>query len=177
MNIRNVAKMKRLAAAATLLLASTVGMVAAAGPAQAAPSCTVRITPNSWTVDANDNSNYYWDSTGHLTWNGRPTAGIGFLDTFEVTNTGDPVHGWTVAFSTPPNTHLVGARVYSATLISSTNSPTGTGWQLGAAPWNPDLATGGRASFGMQGVVSDPTLTRVAISGFSLGAQPCTVLS
>jgi len=169
---------RSLAAAAAVLIALTVGGTAAAAPAQAADSCTVKFHPLTWTVDAQDNSNYVWDADGNLVWTGQPTVGIGFQGFFDVTNNGAPIDSWSVRWRTPRATHLAGAGVFNATYQGSINILTEVLWLAKAPVWSTSLATGQHASFGFQGVLRDPAATWSSIvTRFSLSGNACTILN
>jgi Cellulose binding domain len=168
---------RRSAALAAALLAVSALIGIAAAPAQAATGCEVRFRPNTWTVDADDQPNYVWNGTEYV-WNGVPTAGIGFVGDFTVTNTGDPITGWTAMWFNPPATRLVGNGLFNATLVRRLGLTSFTVWMVKAPAWNADLRSGGTATFGYQGVVPDPTLDPAKLlTTFRLSGRTCTIVS
>jgi len=180
MKVRVAGKVAGPVAAVTLLIASALVGVAGAGPTQAAAAtCSVRFPVNTWTVDANDQSNYTLDDTGVAVWTGQPTAGVAFLGTLQVTNAGDALDPWKVAWTTPPNTRLLGAGIFNAGLVRRSAYPKDTLWV--ASPlmnWPTSLPAGGRLTFGFEGVVPDPTITRSQLlTTFALPGRTCTIVS
>ena len=130
---------------------ATVAITSA--PAVAAPGCSVTYQASPWTES--------------------PGVG-GFTANITVTNTGDPVSGWTLAFTLPAGQSFT--QGWSAAW-SGTNALTARNLD-----WNANLATGGTASFGFNGrwtgAYSSPTaftLNGTACGGGGGGNQAPTV--
>ena len=121
---------------------SLAGVVATANtPASAAPGCSVSYQASPWTES--------------------PGVG-GFTAHITITNTGDPISGWTFAFTLPAGQGFTQA--WSATW-SGTNALTARNLD-----WNANLATGGTATIGFNGrwtgAYSSPT-------AFTLNGTAC----
>jgi cellulose 1,4-beta-cellobiosidase len=121
---------------------SLAGVVATANnPASAAPGCSVSYQASPWTES--------------------PGVG-GFTAHITITNTGDPISGWTFAFTLPAGQSFT--QGWSATW-SGTNALTARNLD-----WNANLATGGTATIGFNGrwtgAYSSPT-------AFTLNGTAC----
>src|SRR3954454_14239078 len=125
-----------VAAAGTVLATAAV---VTAGPASAAAGCQVKYTISSQ-------------------WPG------GFGATVDVTNLGDPINGWTLAFS-----YSAGQTVTQLWNGSVTQS--GSTVTVHNAAWNNAIATNGTASFGFNG---SWTGSNPAPSSFTLNGVTCT---
>jgi len=176
----SMARKVRLSAAATMLLASTLGGVAAAGPAQAAASCTVNYRlARIFSIDPFSNPTYVPDGHGGLIPTGAPTIGYSFLGTFDMTNLGDALQPWTAAWVTPAATFLTGSGIYNARLTGLMLTDDDTQWQV-ASPlqYNNSIPPGGTMSFGFEAKVLSPYVdTSHLISSFSLSGRACTIVS
>ncbi|SBT43216.1 cellulase family glycosylhydrolase [Micromonospora auratinigra] len=140
--IREVARRARwrlglVATAAAALVAGT-GLVAATS-AQAAAGCRVGYAVSSQ-------------------WPGGFTADV------SVTNLGDPVTGWTLAWSFPSGQRVTQA--WNATVTSSGNQATAKD-----AGWNAAIGTNATVSFGFNGSWSG---TNTAPTAFTLNGVACT---
>ncbi len=120
------------------------GVAVGSGPAAAAPGCAVTYQASPWTES--------------------PGVG-GFTANVTITNTGDPISGWTLRFTLPAGQSLT--QGWSATW-------TGNGTAVSATnlDWNANLATGASTSIGFNGrwtgAYSSPTsftLNNVACGG------------
>jgi cellulose 1,4-beta-cellobiosidase len=120
---------------------SLAGMAIASAPATAAPGCAVTYQASPWTES--------------------PGVG-GFTAHITITNTGDPVSGWTLAFTLPSGQSFT--QGWSATW-SGTTALTARNLD-----WNANLATGGTATIGFNGrwtgAYSSPT-------AFTLNGTAC----
>ena len=130
---------RRLAAYVTAVLVAGAALVTTTRPAEAAAGCQAKYTiTNQW-------------------------AG-GFGAAVDITNLGDPVSGWTVAF-----TFTSGQAVTQ--LWNGAVSQTGTLVQVRNAGWNAAIASGGTVSFGFNGSWTTGNLPAKA---FSLNGVACT---
>jgi cellulose 1,4-beta-cellobiosidase len=144
---------RRLALASVAMLTMS-GLVGASAPrAEAAPGCSVTYQAQPWTES--------------------PGVG-GFTANVTITNTGDPISGWTLAFTLP-----AGQTFGSGWSATWSGGPPVTATNL---DWNRDLATGGTASIGFggrwTGTYTSPTaftLNGTACNGGTGGNQPPTV--
>ena len=145
MQVRTISSGRRrlLALVGVAALAAAGLVVSAPSPADAAPGCSVSYQAQPWTES--------------------PGVG-GFTANITITNTGDPVSGWTLRFNLPSGQTFTSG--WSAT------------WTPGPAPvtatnldWNANLATGATASIGFNGrwtgSYTNPT-------SFSLNNTTCT---
>jgi len=160
-----------------VLTAVTLAGVAVAAPAQAAGSCTVGFRPIYWTVDIDGKPNYGWVGDT-WTWNGQPTAGVGFQGFFDVLNVGDPINPWTADWLTARGTVLAGAGIFNATFQLRQQVGNHTEWAASAPDWSTSLPTGGHTSFGFQGIVPSRSgsVGRI-VSSFSLAGTACTFVN
>jgi cellulose 1,4-beta-cellobiosidase len=139
-------------ASASLLLAG--GLVATTPlPARAAPGCSVTYQAQPWTES--------------------PGVG-GFTANITITNTGDPISGWTLAFALPS-----GQSFGSGWSATWSGGPPVTATNL---DWNRNLATGGTTSIGFSGrwTGSFSSPTAFTLNGTTCGGptptnQPPTV--
>jgi len=143
----------RVAVGALSLTFSLAAVTAATNPADAAPGCSVSYQASPWTES--------------------PGVG-GFTAHITITNTGDPISGWTLAFTLPAGQSFT--QGWSATW-SGTNALTARNLD-----WNANLATGGTATIGFNGrwtgAYSSPTaftLNGTACGGGGGGNQAPTV--
>ena len=123
---------------ATLSLLGLSALVLALAPlaAQAAPGCRVTYQVTPW----ND-------------------GGGGFTASVTITNTGDPVSGWTLAFAFPSASQRLTAG-WSATWSQSGQNVTAR-----SLDWNANLATGASASIGFNGTGGTAAPTAFTVNG------------
>ncbi|MFJ6677162.1 cellulose binding domain-containing protein [Actinosynnema sp. NPDC091369] len=129
----------RVIAAATAISALTGGLVVA-GVASAAPGCKV-------------------DYTVQNKWQG------GFTATVTITNLGDPVDGWRLAWAFPGSERY--SQGWNAVFTASGASVTASN-----VDYNRQIATGGTASFGFNGTMTGDVVGTP--SSFTLNGTTCT---
>jgi lysophospholipase L1-like esterase len=130
---------RRLAALAATTIALTGAMVTTAARADAAAGCSVKYAVSSQ-------------------WSG------GFGATVDVTNLGDPVNGWTLAFAFPSGQTVT--QLWNGSVAQS-----GANVTVRNAAWNATIGTGATVSFGFNG---SWTGTNTAPTSFTLNGTGCT---
>lgn len=139
-------KLPRWAVTASAVCLTAFGLVAGqTSAANAAVSCDVTYTPNTWT-------------TG-------PGQG-GFTANIALKNLGDPINGWTLAFDFPTATQR-----YTPTGWGATWSQTGTRVTGQNLAWNGNLATGASTSIGFNGTWTgaNPNPASFSVNGTTCG--------
>ncbi|MGW2216476.1 glycoside hydrolase family 48 protein [Nonomuraea sp. NPDC001684] len=136
---------RRLAGAATLVLAAGTTTTLAALPAHAAVACDVTYTANQWTSG--------------------PGQG-GFTANLTLKNTGDPITSWTLGFDFP-----TAGQKYTPTGWSANWTQSGTHVTATNMPWNGSLATGASTTLGFNGTWtgSNPSPTSFTVNGVTCG--------
>ena len=119
----------------------TAGIVVAPTAAYAAPGCSVTYTK---------------------AWEG----GDGFGANIAITNTGDPLTSWTLAFAFPSNQRVSQGWPVTFTQAANSNQVTAAS----NAPWNGALATGGSITIGFNGTFSG---TNTNPTSFTLNGTAC----
>ncbi|MGP3958262.1 glycoside hydrolase family 48 protein [Nonomuraea sp. 3N208] len=136
---------RRLAVATTLVLVAGVTTAVAAAPAQAAVSCDVTYSANSWTSS--------------------PGQG-GFTANITLKNTGDPITSWSLAFDYPTTGQKYTPSGWGANWTQSGTRMTGTNM-----PWNGSLGTGASTTMGFNGTWTgtNPNPETFSVNGVTCG--------
>jgi cellulose 1,4-beta-cellobiosidase len=131
------------AAGVTVAVAVATFGIALSAPAGAAPGCRVDYSASNW------------------------GGGGGFTASVRITNLGDPVAGWTLAFAFPGNQRVTPPG-WSANWSQAAGSANVSATNL---DWNRNLATGQAIDMGFNGSF---TGANAAPAGFSLNGLLCT---
>ncbi|HEX6194592.1 MAG TPA: glycoside hydrolase family 6 protein [Jiangellaceae bacterium] len=140
--INRLRRRRTLAGGAALLLAAAGLAAATAVPAHAAPGCDVQFSAGEWN-----------DGAG------------GFTGSVILTNTGDPISGWTLEFDLPGSASLTHG--WSADWSQSGQTLTATNLD-----WNGNLGTGDSTTIGFNGTgyAGDPAT--FFVNGVECGGDP-----